>query len=99
MLLIWSIVFGLATWRVSSLITRETGPFRIFERVRTRAGVYEVGEISGLAELFSCVWCMSVWVGSAFAVAATIALADYQLLLTALPASTVAIIVETYARK
>lgn len=37
----------------------------MFARVREWAGVTKTGEQSGLAELFSCVWCMSVWVASA----------------------------------
>lgn len=57
-------ILGLATWRVSSLITSETGPFRVFERLRRRVGVDEPGEVTGLQDLLSCVWCLSIWVGA-----------------------------------
>ena len=56
------LLVGLSTWRVSSLLIREDGPWSIFNRLRAWAGVYRPGEVTPLAELFSCVWCVSVWV-------------------------------------
>jgi hypothetical protein len=65
------LVFGMATWRISALLTKETGPFHIFEKLRKHAGI--VHDADGLvvmiphkffAELLSCVWCASIWVGS-----------------------------------
>lgn len=56
-------LYGLATWRLASLIIAENGPFSIFQRWRSMIGVYDVGEVSGLATLFSCIWCLSVWFG------------------------------------
>lgn len=53
-------VLALATWRLASLLIDEDGPSHIFERLRARAGVYDPGEVSGLATLFSCYWCLSV---------------------------------------
>lgn len=70
---------GLATWRISSLILYETGPFRIFLRIRTWIGVYKPGEVKGLRELFSCMWCLSVWVAAGLA-ATQVALGWYALL-------------------
>lgn len=62
---------------MTSIVVNENGPARIFARVRERAGVYQSGEQSSWAELFSCVWCMSVWVAPAvvftFAVAPVVA--------------------------
>jgi hypothetical protein len=55
------IVIGLAAWRVSSLLTSEDGPGKIFERFRQLIGAAE-GEVKGLLpELFSCVWCLGLW--------------------------------------
>lgn len=59
---------GLATWRVSSILVQESGPRSVFERFREWLGIrHEDGMPAswpgdGLAALFSCVWCISVWV-------------------------------------
>lgn len=64
------IIYGLATWRISSIIVREDGPFHMFLRVRKMAGI--IHDIDGnpiqspdgfFSELLFCVWCSSVWVG------------------------------------
>lgn len=57
-------ILALATWRLSSLLVNEDGPFKVFYRLRTRAGVYKQGELSQVAELFTCIWCMSIWVAA-----------------------------------
>ena len=68
------LIAALATWRLSSLLVnpREAGPANLLHRIRDWAGVYELGEddepITSLGRLFACVWCMSVWVGTALAV-------------------------------
>lgn len=86
------LLVGLATWRLSSLILYEEGPFAIFERVRTRAGVNRPGEVTSLATLFSCMWCMSVWIGGLCS--AMLALGDVgHAFLLILSASSVAIII------
>ncbi len=51
-------IFLLATWRISSLVFREAGPWNIFVHIRTVIGSTGVG-----ASLLSCLWCVSVWVG------------------------------------
>lgn len=71
------LLLGLAVWRLSHLITSEVGPARLLERLRTWAGVVvevlddgseEVIVSPGtLAELVSCQWCVSVWIGMAAA--------------------------------
>lgn len=70
------LIAALATWRLSSLLVnpREQGPAKLLHRIRDWAGAYELGTddepITSLGSLFSCVWCMSVWVGTALAVIA-----------------------------
>ena len=60
-LLIESILIGLAGWRIANLLVNENGPFAVFEHLRLFIGL-KPGEVSGfLPELFSCVYCMSVW--------------------------------------
>jgi len=55
------IILALATWRISSLITDEGGPFQIFERWRNFATNY--------TGLFDCIWCFSVWMGTLITIA------------------------------
>ena len=63
------LIYCLATWRISSLLVREDGPFFIFRKLRELTGIEhdEDGNIELLPEnlwagLLSCVWCTSVWV-------------------------------------
>ena len=62
------IIAILATWRLSSLLVNEDGPFRMFDRLRRRVGVYLTDEIgtplSFLGRLLGCIWCASVWVAA-----------------------------------
>ena len=69
------LVMGLATWRLSAMFSYEDGPWKIFRRFRNKIGIEHVvpypsldGEenifnATGgmLADLFSCVWCLSLW--------------------------------------
>lgn len=94
-------VLGLATWRIGSMVAVEDGPIGIFGWFRDKVGVKydEQSEPSGsnfFAEGIKCVWCNSIWIGIAFAIAYW-----FQPTLTmfiALPfsLSAVAIIVEEY---
>lgn len=86
------IVLALATWRLSSLLVGEDGPFDIFRSFRSFVGAGEfsqagmdaerltpqeiervmmnAGRPEGfLAGLLSCVWCTSIWVALALALA------------------------------
>lgn len=71
------LVLALAVWRVSSLLVNECGPGHVFARLRLRAGIQPVTDGCAphhwpetfMAELLSCVWCVSVYVGLAAAVA------------------------------
>lgn len=65
------IVGVLATYRLTRFLLYDAGPLRLAERLRDRAGVGrydENGKQRALADLFSCTWCMSVWVGAGIAV-------------------------------
>jgi hypothetical protein len=68
------IILILTTWRLTSLLTSEDGPFGIFERLRKLAGVRYDGDglpfaTNEVAKAFTCPWCLSVWVGAALAIA------------------------------
>lgn len=67
------LVFGLATWRVASLLVEEDGPWDLLGRLRYRLGVRydEESQPYGtnvLAKALTCVWCLSLWVGIAWSV-------------------------------
>lgn len=64
------VVYFLATWRISSLIVHEKGPGGLFLHLRELAGIThdEDGKAAiipetFLGELFTCVWCSSIWIG------------------------------------
>ena len=67
------IILALATWRLSSFLTAEEGPYNILSKLRAKVGVRYSGEIvvahGELAKLFSCTWCLSVWIGAIASVA------------------------------
>lgn len=69
--LVYLLVGVLATYRVTSLLQREVGPFKIFVWIRERFGI--VHDVLGFphgypntlwGKLFECYWCLSVWVGA-----------------------------------
>lgn len=82
MTLLQIIVFALATWRISSLLVNEDGPRKIFYMWRVYAGIVSVTKIrydapdehyfeiseDFLAQVLSCVWCTSIYVGAAWVV-------------------------------
>lgn len=62
-------ILSLATWRLSSLLTREDGPFYIFRRLRELNGIVHDEDGNAIvvperffALLLSCSWCVSIWV-------------------------------------
>ena len=64
------LILGLTTWRLSSLLVQEDGPFFIFVRFRSLVGIKwnELGEEysdSVFGQVFLCVWCLSIWIGIA----------------------------------
>ncbi len=62
------LIIALGTWRLSSLLADEDGPFTIFGRLRHAVGVrydersqrYGTNE---LAKMVMCLWCNSIWLG------------------------------------
>ena len=60
------VVLGLAVWRLSSLFVNEEGPFKILESFRKLVGADTDFEDKGfLGGIFSCIWCLSMWVSAA----------------------------------
>ena len=66
----------LATWRISSLLTFEDGPFDIFLNFREKLGIFDILDKDGntitevplrfVPQMFGCIWCISIWVGAVF---------------------------------
>lgn len=61
-------LIAMASWRVAVFLVRESGPWRIIERIRIWSGIdHDVqgrplpyfGGMPG--SLFTCIWCMSFW--------------------------------------
>jgi hypothetical protein len=57
----WLILGILAVWRLSYLLTSESGPWQFFARMRQRLGTGFLGELT------NCLYCLSVWVAAPFA--------------------------------
>jgi len=65
------IIFTLANWRISFALTspEQDGPFGLLHWIRHFVGVrynelgdmYATNEVAGA---FTCLWCLSVWVGA-----------------------------------
>lgn len=63
----------LATWRLTSLLVNEPGPYDVFGQFRDIVGIEydELGRkifTSELAKMFGCFWCCSIWVGILIAI-------------------------------
>lgn len=61
-------VLGFGTWRLTSIIVNEDGPFFIFARFRHWIGIRSTETnvkfgTNVIAEGLSCIWCSSVWFG------------------------------------
>lgn len=94
------ILLALATWRLSSLLADEEGPFGIFVKIRFFLGVRtdpKTGTqffMNSIAKGAVCVWCNSLWFGLLFALLLdNVSFAMY--IVHVLSLSTIAIIVET----
>lgn len=64
------LILALATWRLSSLLVNEAGPWDVFLKLREGFGFTHDDSKNKviipdgfLGELFSCVWCCSLWAG------------------------------------
>jgi hypothetical protein len=70
----WALlVLGLATWRVTSLLVEEGGPWNLLGRLRHRLGVrYDEASraygLNVLSEALTCAWCLSLWTGAGWTI-------------------------------
>lgn len=89
-MLVRLIVAALATWRVSSLLLYEDGPFNVFMRLREAVDWNGLGPTQ-LRLLFSCIYCISIWVGL---VCAALMSVDYWWVMMPFALSAVAVMVD-----
>ncbi len=65
LLLIDLIFLGLATWRLSHLLSEEDGPGDVFHNLRIRLGAYETDDgwdaQTFFGKLLLCPLCLSIW--------------------------------------
>ena len=94
------LLLTLATWRITSLLYAEDGPYVILARLRRRLGVYYTGDKrqadNELGKAFNCPACLSVWVGGAVALSYVVIPAWVWL---PLALSAGAIIIETFVSR
>lgn len=94
------ILFGLATWRVSNLLVNEAGPFDVFTKIRECTGIEHVDGVPTIvpdkffAQLLSCNWCSSIWVGAGWLIAWLVMPEATSLFAALFAFSAVAILVE-----
>ena len=61
------LLYGLAAGRIAMILTEAAGPASLFDRLRLRVDPAMIQARGSFGELFSCVRCMSVWVGTLLA--------------------------------
>lgn len=69
------LILGMITWRLTSLLVYEHGPFDIFGRLRVWLGVrYSVNNIpygtNEISKMILCFLCCSIWVSAVIAIIA-----------------------------
>lgn len=91
------IALWLATWRLTSLILYEGGPLDVFRKLRHLVKADREGELSNFSVLFTCPWCLSVWVG-AFLITSVLIVPRTIVLSYVLSASAVAVLIDARVR-
>ena len=96
-------VISLAVWRISSLLSREDGPFYIFSKIRHLAGVeYDINSKpipkNELSRGLLCLWCTSIWVSVVFCVIYFLWPSWTVMMLTPFAVSTIAIVIDGHSK-
>lgn len=104
--LIHFLIFCLATWRTSSLLVNEAGPWDVFLRLRKLMGIQHdqqkritIIPDGFFASLFSCIWCISLWVGFGWIFFSRLAPFFSLALASGMAFSAVAIVIQSYLER
>lgn len=98
------VLYGLATWRLSAMFTREEGPGMVFTKVRYRTGAEsDMGfsnweTMDSLGKLSSCPLCLSVWVSALLLVIKFVNGRFYRYLILVLAGSALSNLLEEITR-
>lgn len=103
---VYVIVGGLAVWRFSYMLIAETGPFHLFTFIREMVGIehYKDGTPASypetfFGELFSCIYCTSVWVAFLFWLLLLLHSGVAVVLATPFAISAIAIMFDSFVQK
>ncbi len=91
----------LATFRITSLLVNEDGPLGLFLKLRYLVGVRkdqndEIYGKNAIATGFTCLWCTSVWIGIAWAIAYFVSPSGTNLIAMPLALSSGAMLVDRW---
>jgi len=86
------LIFALATFRATRLLTRDT----IFDTPRNAIWEKHPPHASPIGYVLTCEWCMSIWIGSLFAIWSIISPRTFGVLGLVLAASAVAGLLAAY---
>lgn len=89
---IYLIVSALAVWRITHMIIKENGLFDIFTKFKSFLLSKFKRKDGGIVQLFTCFWCLSMWISALFAIPLTHNLVEFTTVTLAL--SAVAIFIE-----
>lgn len=97
-----SIIFFLAVWRLSKIVTEEEGPGMVFTQIRELSGA----EYNGIpeqwdllpwyAKMLQCPYCLSVWVALLIFLLRYLNKDLYKVVVMALSGSAVTVLIEDY---
>lgn len=90
------LIAALATWRLTTLFVNEDGPFDLLVKFRSFIGIKwnaqsEPYGTNFLAEAFTCVWCLSIWIGALMAIFIAPSITWYPVYVLALSAAAIMI--------
>lgn len=93
-----ALIFGLAVWRASIIMTREEGPFMVFARLREfyAPDGKEWDDVGFLGKLLHCPYCLSFWVSLVIYLVYKINRELYNLITMSLFGSSVTALIEDY---
>jgi len=97
-----NVIFFLAVWRLSKIMTEEEGPGMVFTHLREFAGAEYDGVpeqwdlLSGYAKLLQCPYCISVWIALSIFLLRYVSKDLYKIVVMSLSGSAATALIEDY---